>query len=247
MTLWKAWFDVRRKFYLCVVLVTLLMAPGTVITAVQSRQASTRQAPVGQQAEPRVQDAAAGFRRHVEGWIEGDAYLIFAVLATVLSVGGITAQTTASSNLMTLSLPERRRRWMTAQAAVAALLLAALCLWEASILAITGWVSGLGVPTERLGLAVLLTAASAALWIWPSILCTSITRDAVRAALIVVSVMVVLTTLSRLTGTAFTDIGLLARLSGWKGSVPWPPLLVGGALTAAAGWAALRRFERSEY
>jgi len=247
MTLWKAWFDVRRKFYLCVVLVTLLMAPGTVITAVQSRRASTQPAAVGQSAGPEAQAAVAAFQRRVDEWIEGGAYFIFAVLAVVLSVGGITAHATASSNLMTLSLPERRRRWMTAHAAVAALLLVILCLWEASILAVTGWVSGLGVPLARLGIAVLLTAAAAALWIWPSILCTSFTRDAVRAALIVVSIMVVLTTLSRLTGSAFTDLGLLAHLSSWRDSVPWSPLLAGVALTGVAGWAAVMRFEHAEF
>jgi hypothetical protein len=244
MTFWKAWSDVRRKFFLCVVLVTLLMAPGTVVTAVRAGHASATPA-VG--VDPAAQAAREAFQREVEGWIAGSAYTIFAVLAAVLAVGGITAQAGASSNLMTLSLPERRRRWMTAQAAVAALLLLALCLWEAAILAVTGWVSGLYVPTARLALAVLLTALSAAIWIWPAILFTSLTRDAVRAALITVSLMVVLATLARLSGSAFTDIGRLARLPAWQGPVPWRPLLTGGVMTALAAWAALRRFERSEY
>ena len=40
MKLWKAWFDIRQRFILCVVLVTLLMAPEAVSVALSSAQAT---------------------------------------------------------------------------------------------------------------------------------------------------------------------------------------------------------------
>lgn len=247
MTLWKAWFDVRRRFYLCVVLITLLVAPHVMTAAVRAALGPTSQAAVDTRLVPEGQEPTSALHRAVEDWIAGRAYLTFAVLATVLSVGGITAQTTASSNLMTLSLPEHRRRWITAHAGLATLLVTLLCLWEVAIIAVAGWAAGVDVPVSRLAVAVLLTAASGSIWIWPSILLTSVTRDSIRAALIVVSVIVALSSIVAPTGIAFLDLQRIAGVSNWRSGLPWQPIALAFSMTAAAAWAALRRFDRMEY
>ena len=245
MTFWKAWSDTRLKFYLCLVLVTLLLAPGTITIAVQSLQASREAA--GGQVDSELLEGAEAFSRSVQGWIRGDAYLVFATLAVVLGVGGTMTLANARSNLMTLSLPERRHRWLVAQWAVAAALLLALCAFEAAFFVATGWITGLGAPVGDLLAATLVTTLAAAMWIWPSILGTSFTRDAVRAALIMVSLMVALTTFTVLAGLQEWSLRRIADVTQWRGSVPWKPLLAGLTVTGAAAWFTLRRFERTEY
>lgn len=245
MTFWKAWFDTRRKFYLCVILVTLLMAPGTITLAVRSVQAS--RAATGAAVNPETEASIKAFSRSVEGWVQGDAYSIFSVLAIVLGVGGTMTLGNARSNLMTLSLPQRRARWLLAQWAVAVLLLLLLCAFEAIFFVVTGWISGLGTPTADLAMATVLTTLAAMIWIWPSILSTAFTRDAVRAALIMVSGMVALRTVAVIVGLQEWGLRQVADLSQWRGNVPWQPLVAGLAMTAVAAWWALRKFERTEF
>jgi hypothetical protein len=243
MVLWKAWADARYKFYLCLLLVTLLMLPEAISTAVASvRAGATATTPV-----PDLPEAAASFQRQVSGWIAGGAHSIFAILAVVLGVGGTMTRANAHSNLMTLSLPLRRRRWLSGQWTVASGLTLCLCAWEAFILLITGLVAGLPVPVGQLALACVLTTASAVLWVWPSILSTSYTRDAVRAALIIVVIMVSLNTFTTLTGLFDWKLTNIANVSRWRTAVPWRPLIPGVGMTALCAWLVIRRFERADY
>ncbi len=241
--LWKAWSDARYKFYLCMLLVTLLMVPDAISTAVESVKAgATATTPV-----PERPDAALSFERQMSGWIHGGAHSIFAVLAVVLGVGGTMTRANAHSNLMTLSIPRRRRRWLTGQWIVASGLLLCLCAWEALIMAVTGLVAGLPVPVGQLVLATVLTSASAALWVWPSILSTSYTRDAIRAALVVVVIIISLTTFTTLTGMIEWKLTNLANVSLWSEGVPWKPLVPGLGMTMLCAWWVIRRFERTDY
>ena len=247
MKLWKAWFDIRQRFILCVVLVTLLMAPEAVSVALASARATAVAEATGPAAEPGTLEAAQAFTHMLEGWIRGNAHYIFSILAIVLAVGGILSSGNARSNLMTLSLPARRGRWLTAQATVAAILLLALCAWEASIMAVTGWLSGLEVPTGHLLVAVLLTAVSASLWIWPAILVTAFTRESVRAALIMVSILVTVQTVLGSIGRQDLGLGRIADVPGWGAGVPWAPLLFGALLAGGSTWWAHTRFRRMEF
>lgn len=244
MELWKAWFDVRQRFLLCVVLVTLLAAPQTIRLAV----ASTRPAPTATEAPSQAApQPAAAFDTYIEGWLRGSAHMAFSILAVVLAVGGILSRSNARSNLMTLSLPLNRGRWLAAQAAMAALLLLALCAWEGSIILLTGWGFGLAAPAGTLALATLLSTVSATIWIWPAILATALTRDAVRAALITISVMVAMLTAGGLLGWQRAMFERVANVYAWRGGWPWEPLLLGVAFAAATAWMAVVRFRRTEF
>lgn len=247
MKLWKAWFDVRQRFLLCVVLVTLLMAPEAVSVAVSSAGATAVAEAGGANVEPETLEASLAYGHMLDGWIRGNAHYIFSILAIVLAVGGILSTGNARSNLMTLSLPARRNRWLAAQALMTTLLVMALCAWEACIMAFTGWFTGLEVPLGRLSLAVLLTSLSASLWVWPAILATAFTRESVRAALIMVSVLVMVQTILTAAGRPDLGLGRLASVPGWAESVPWTPLLIGLALAGGSAWWASGRFRKMEF
>ena len=246
--LWKAWSDTSRKFYLCMLLVTLLMVPDAVTTAVESARAANAAEEVVEATSDQVdEDATSSFERQVEVWTRGAAHSIFAILAMVLGVGGTMTRANAHSNLMTLSLPQPRRRWLTAQWIVASGLVLCLCAWEAFILAASGLVAGLSVPVGQLAIATVLTSASAALWVWPSILATSYTRDAIRAALIIVVIIVSLNTFTTLTGMIEWKLTNLANVHRWREGIPWRPLVPGLGMTAACAWLVIRRFERTDF
>jgi hypothetical protein len=247
MKLWKAWFDIRQRFFLCVVLVTLLMAPEAVSIAVSSSGAAAAAEASGAMAEPETLEAAHAFGRMLEGWIGGNAHYIFAILAIVLAVGGILSTGNARSNLMTLSLPTKRSHWLTAQATMAALLTLTLCGWEATIMACTGWLTGLEVPLGRLLLAVVLTSLTASIWIWPAVLSTAFTRESVRAALIVVSTLVALQTILSAVGRQDLGMGPLADVPGWADDVPWAPLLIWTLFAGGSALWALHLFRKMEF
>ena len=247
MKLWKAWFEVRQKFYLAFILVTLLMLPTMVGTLVAASGPEEPAAGMTDEAGAAVPSAAEAFGRELDLWMAGETHIIFAVLAVVLAVGGILSLGNARSNLMTLSLPERRSRWLLAQAGVSALLVLALCAWETFILMATGWLAGFEVPESRLLLAILLTTLSAVAWVWPAILGTALTRDAVRAALLVISVMVALLLQTYVVEQPWFVFQAIANLAAWEGGLPWRPLLAGAGLAALSAWLALRKFERMEF
>lgn len=243
MRLWKAWSETRQKFVLSFVLVTLLMAPVMVTAALDASKAGSPESGVGEGGLP----ASDAFSSELGTWMGGNLYYTFAVLAVVLAVGGILSLGNSRSNLMTLSLPGRRSSWLWAQSWVCALLVLGLCAWEAMIMMVTGWVAGLDVPEGRLAMAVLLTSFTGALWIWPAILGTALTRDGVQAALVVVSVVVLLEVVSEAFGQAPVGFTSLASVTQWQLAVPWRPLLLGLALTSLCAVLAQARFRRMEF
>ena len=225
MTYWKAWFDIRFRFLLCAVLVAITMVPGIVGAA---------------------QDAET-FGHWVDGWAGGMEQAPFAILAIVLAVGGTMTEANARSNLMTLSLPVPRRSWLVAQWIVATILVFCLALCMSVILAVAGIAAGRSVPVAVLLGAFFLNGFTAALWVWPAMLGTSLSKDAVRAALIVVALMIALETAGAMPSLGDWRLRNLADLTVWQDGIPWRSLLAGGMLMAATAWMTLRRFDRTDY
>ena len=114
MALWKTWTELRQRFYLCVILVTLMMAPQAIATAVTSARAAAAEA-IDEDLVAANQQARAAFGALVDNWIRGSAHGIFAILATVLAVGGTMSTSNSRTNLMTLSLPRKRSTWIFSQ------------------------------------------------------------------------------------------------------------------------------------
>ena len=255
MMLWKAWTDVRARFYLCAILMTLLIAPTVVVSAVHSASAAaTAQGTPASPQETWPQDEESGGWQGLEAystaandWAHGMEHVVLAILAVVLSVGGTLSQTNARSNLMTLSLPSPRWKWLVAHWIVMVALTLLLALWISVIFAGAGVMAGLPVPWKSLALAWIASGLSGALWIWPGMLSTSFTREAVRAALIVVGVMVAARTVTVLGGLPGWTLQNLADLRQWDGQIPWRPLLLGLGLTGISAWWVLRRFERTDF
>jgi hypothetical protein len=187
------------------------------------------------------------FDRNLEAWINGGEQILFATLAIVLAVGGTTTEVNARSNLMTLSLPTPRSRWLVSQWLVVTLLTFCLTMWIFLLVAMAGPLSGNPVPLGALLGAALLHAFVAALWVWPAILGTSIMKGAVRAALVVVILLVISEIIRSEPAIEEWHIGRLADLRVWQEGLPWQALLVGLVLAGGSAWLTLRRFQRTDY
>jgi ABC-type transport system involved in multi-copper enzyme maturation permease subunit len=225
MTYWKAWSDTRYRFLLCAALLAITMVPGIVMAAGE----------------------AEGFRRFVDGWAHGMEQLPFAILAIVLAVGGTMTESNARSNLMTLSLPVPRARWLISQWIVVTLMVFCLAFSLSLIMAVAGAAAGRSVPVAVLFGAFVLNGLAAALWVWPAMLATSLSKEAVRAALIVVGLMMILDLGGAESSLSDWRLSTVADLTVWQRSVPWRALLAGAVLMGGAAWLTLRRFQQTDY
>lgn len=255
MKLWKTWFDLRLRFYLCAVLITLIVVPPMLESALHARwqaeQAEAAAPPQSGEMESsdteESPEATNPYLTEIEVYVHGHEHIIFAILAVVLGVGGTMTQGQARSNLMTLSLPPRRREWLVAQWLTVAGLVTLLCLLTVTLIAVIGLVAGISVPLGALVVAALVNALAAIVWVWPSILSTSLTKDAVRAALLVVTVIIVLQTIGWMFPLDAWRFNNIADQRQWIGSVPWKPLIVAIAMSGACALLVIRRFRQTDY
>jgi hypothetical protein len=185
MVYWKAWFDVRGRFFLSLAIVTLLVLPQAIVTASRTLEANRGErgdATAAQEApadERRGQEESGmmGWDAFVRAWYNESAGMIFAILSVVLAVGGTMAELNARSNVLSLSLPVRRSRWLTAQASMAVLLTTALAAYVAVVLAVVALAFGQSVPVRIGFIGSLLVALSVVAWVGLSLLSTSLTTS----------------------------------------------------------------------
>lgn len=240
MVYWKAWFDVRQRFFLVVALWMVLIGGTHVVSAV----ASTRSGAVAEDARGA---AAHGFDASVTDWTTGQAQGTFSILAVLLAVGGLLGRPSGQSDLLTLSLPPSRSRWLRAQAGMALVLLLALGVLEVGTLVLTAVGFGLAVPLGPVLAGCLVTPLSAAIWIWPTILLMAFFRDSMRASIAGIAVVVGVASLAAFSGSGLPFFRPLADVTRWTTGVPWSPLLVGLALSVVTAWWAQHRFEEMEF
>jgi hypothetical protein len=254
MVYWKAWFDVRGRFFLSLAIVTLLVLPQAIVFASRTLEANRGEpgdATAAQEApadERRGQDERGmmGWDGFVRAWYDESAGMIFAIMSVVLAVGGTVAESNARSNVLSLSLPVRRSRWLTARASMAILLTFALAAYVAVVLAAVALVFGHSFPMRIAVIGSLLVALSVVVWVGLSLLSTSLTRESVRAALLVVGVIIVLEFLGRSVLEAWSP-WQVSRVAAWEGGAPWRSLFVVAVLGLGGAAMAVRRFERADY
>lgn len=243
---WKAWFDVRQRFYLIFLLWIVLVGESRLDAALDSVHARSVAA---RTVEPDSPDAVSGsgFDGVIRDWTTGQAHGTFSILAVLLAVGGLLGRPSGRADLLTLSLPPRRARWLWAQASVALVLLGAIALLEAASILLTALLFGLRTPVGSVVAECFLVPLSAAIWIWPTILLMVLTRDSMRAAIAAITLMVGIASFGVLGTTNRPFFRNIADVGQWTAGGPWLPLAAGVALATLTGWLALRRFGRMEF
>ncbi len=144
MIFWKSWFDLRGRFFLCVALITIALCPQSIFIAVHEAR-GTVPTFIQEAGVTSDEDEEASFTldEYVRRWFRGSEFAV-PLLTIVLAVGGTMTESHTRSNLFTLSLPIRRRRWLIGHWLMAAGMSLALILYSAFIFLAVGW--GVGVP-----------------------------------------------------------------------------------------------------
>jgi len=243
---WKAWFDVRLRFYLIFLLWIVLVGESRLDAALESVHARAVASQVAAPDAP-PSEPGYGFEAVIRDWTTGQAHGTFSILAVLLAVGGLLGRPSGRADLLTLSLPPTRARWLWAQAGMALLLLGAIALLEAASILITGLVFDLQAPLGSVLAECVLVPLSAAIWIWPTILLMVLTRDSMRAAIIAITLMVGVASFGVLGAANRPFFRNIADVNQWSVGGPWAPLLAGLALAALTAWLALRRFDQMEF
>lgn len=224
MTGWKAWLELRRRFWIALGL--LLVA-----TAIWASAFGTL--PEVADHDPTAHAVMGDYAAYVRAfWFgrTGGGFLVY--LTVLLSLGGVLAEERRGSLALTLSLPVPRSRWILSQAGVVAALVLGLAAVSTLEVVLLGPVVGGRVdPAEALAGTVLIALrASGAIGL--TLFFSALTGDVLKAALLSV-------------GTAFLfhlPLGGLAALRPWAlepGQSAWPPLAVALALAALGTAAAI--------
>jgi len=251
MAFWKAWIDVRSRFFLVLILWIVLVGETRLDAAnstVRATEEISAEEPLaGMEADPDLQFQSYGYDRLVVDWTTGQGSGTFSILAILLAVGGVLGRASGRPDILTLSFPVPPTSWLWAQAGVAALLLLALGFLEGGSVILTAWGFGLEVPQGSILLACVLTPLSAAIWVWPTIMAMVLLRDSIRAAILIIIAFVASSTPGVLGPMARPYFRNIADVSLWQGGLPWGALLGGLALTGLTAWVALRRFQAMEF
>jgi len=244
----KAWRDLRGRFLLCVFVVSVAVLPQTIISAVRGGQDVAR----SPEEEAAWSEGGSGrivipdFQTEVQRWFEGREALLV-VLAVVLAVGGTMTEANTRTNLLILSLPRSRRRWLQGQAIVVMGMVLALAAWVAVLMAGVGLAFGEPIPWNILAPGIVTVTLGASIWIGPALLGTAMTRESVKAGIVVFTLVLLAAIMDQSAVLKPWYPYRVGRLSVWSDGIPWRALAV--ALTMAFGGylGAVRRFERADY
>jgi ABC-type transport system involved in multi-copper enzyme maturation permease subunit len=252
MLLWKAWFDLRQRFYCSLVLMLVLL---TVVITVYSILNSTKP-PINPSFQQSVQPYSLWIDQN---WFGTNAHTCFCVMAIALALGGVPAEKRRGATLMTLTLPVKRRFWLAAHAGMTALLILVLAFVSEAGVLIGGFLIGKSHP-------YLTTSVMPVFGFWLSCLpligislwLNSYLRDAMRSALILIPISVLAPPmlallfpyLAKWFPWQLEDPGLWMMWQLWGRAhirqVIVPPILVSLAIGLVSTALAARRFVQEE-
>ena len=254
MLWYKAWLDTRSRFWIGLVLLTV-MAGGIVaeFPQVQRMLPLVDEAPVDasdavSQALARAADLSRTFRGFVwHQWFQGNAVMLGALFAALLGTSRLFSSSTRGL-LFTLCLPASRRRWLATRAATGLAELLALTVLPALVIPLLAPLVGQHYGVGDALVHALCTFVGAAAYFGLALLLSTIFQDTWRPILIVSLIAVCATFLDLLVPNG---LGLLRVLSAEDyfrgGSLPWTGLGVFAVAAAGLLYATARNVERLDF
>lgn len=253
MLWYKTWHDTRSRFWIGLVLLTLialgLVPEFTQVQRVLPLVGEPSVDPGDPLRHPLAEaiELSRTFRGFVwHQWFQGNALMVGALFAALLGTSRLFSSSTRGV-LFTLSLPASRRRWLATRAATG--LTEMLILMVLPALAISLFAPLIGQyygPGEAL-LHALCAFVGMAACFGLALLLSTIFQDSWRSVLIVCLIAVCVTFVDLLT----PGLGVLRVLAAEDyfrgGSLPWAGLGVFVVATAGLLYAAARNVERLDF
>lgn len=238
MLLWKTWFDVRRRFWLSLLVVTLHAVFSIGFYATLAGRMD-RWDLTAQDARAIAQHTGDLVAFLAESWA-GSGLVLF--LAVFLTMGGVMTEARKGTASLTLSLPVAPGRWVWTQAGLSAALVLALAMVGGVLVAGGAYLMGAGPRAGVLLLDALLVSFGALAVVGLTMLATAWCRDVPRAALVSVGGIFVLSSLP-----PSWSLWTLAQAGHTPGPFPWGALLLGLLLSVGGTLAAAHRFAQIDH
>jgi ABC-type transport system involved in multi-copper enzyme maturation permease subunit len=245
MVLWKAWFDIRKRFYISFVFFLLIAGLHVAFFPLIKGMGADYQKDFNIQTNLEVTRLMNDYAYYTQRrWFEEvERNAIFAIL---LALGGVLTEARTRTILLTLSLPVKRRTWLIAQFFIVMALLLAMNIAVLPILAgAAGYFNSTINPFYALLGSMLLVLASAP-YVAITILFTSLTNDQLRAAIYSFAFLIFSNQLDRFASVHpwFPEI---INESLTVPMIPWQGLITIVGLSIVAMAVAIRRFESADY
>ncbi len=245
MILWKIWFDLRVRFFLCLSLMILTVLALILFFPLTGTLLSWLKPELPAEEWKRLQAYASDYRLFMdEGWFREVQFV--AAFAVVFALGGVMTEQKSRTIFLTLSLPVERRRWILYQAGLALFLVMVLSSVASVLIMLGGLVFGHTYPITRAVAGTLLLGLLTFPWVGATLAVTAFIQDKLRTAVLVFSLWFVTGLLEKVRFIRFwLPQHLIDALE--TGSFPWRSLII--ILTIGIGglFVAIRRFEESDY
>lgn len=241
----KIWYDIRRRFFLCLIffalaaVLTVLFFP-FLKTAMENWAAGFPAIDT-----PEVRQLTTQYPYYIGSrWFgEIEKTVLFGIL---LTLGGVMAEGRSRSALITLSFPVSRRRWFFSQFAAAMAGVFVLNLLGTLIVSVGGFAIGQPLPWMLISAGTILVSIAAAPYLAVALLAESYTGERLIAGIAAMAFLIVT---NKFDYFSFFDRWMPESLMSmlFTNVFAWKPLVTILAVTIACLAAGLRKFRHTDF
>jgi hypothetical protein len=246
MMLWKMWYDLRFRFFICLAFLIVHIMFLIAIFPVAGSLVSWFRSDIPKQDWESIRQLISSYSYFMDhGWFQEVKYI--SALAVIFSLGGVLTERKMHSIYFTLSLPVLRRRWILFQSGMAFFLITILCIAATALILIAGIAYGSGYPILRAIQGTLFLTLIALPWIGATFAVASMTQDRMKTALIVFGCWFFMGILQSIPAIRLWLPRHLIDYYMGNNSFPWQSLIV--ILAAGIGGIlfAIHRFEKEDF
>ncbi|MCI0416160.1 hypothetical protein L0222_25580 [bacterium] len=245
MVLWKTWFDLRTRFFICLGLLILNVLSLIVFFPLFGTFLTRLKMEIPLEQWKQIQAYASDYLLYMDaGWFHKDETM--AAFAVIFALGGIMTEAKTHTVLLSLSLPVLRRRWVLSHAVFAWMYIMILAAVASILIVLAGFVYGKSYPLTRALMQTFLMPLIAFPWIGATLAVTSLTFDKLRAGLIVFGAWFLTGLLEKIPPVRIWLPGNLMDLAE-PGSFPWQSLIVILVVGIGGIFFAVNKFEESDF
>jgi hypothetical protein len=246
MMLWKMWYDLRVRFFICLALVILNILLLIAIYPVAGSFASWVKTDIPKEAWGHLKEVISNYPLFMDyGWFREVKYISgFAIL---FSLGGVMAERKTRSVYFTLSLPVLRRQWILYQSGMVLALIAFTCAIATAKLLLGGIAYGSAYPFWRAIQGTTFLTLIAFPWIGLTFAIASLTQDRMKTGLILYCAWFFMGALNAFPAVRFWLPRHLMDYYLNGNAFPWQAFLVILSVGIGGLWFAIQRFEKTDY
>ena len=245
MILWKIWFDLRVRFFVCLSLMILTVLMLIVFFPMVGTILSWLKPEIPAQEWKHLQTYASDYRFFMdEGWFREVQFV--AAFAVVFTLGGVMTEQKSRAIFLTLSLPVDRRRWILYQTGLVLLLIMVISVVASFLIMLGGFVYGQTYPMTRAIAGTLMLGLLTLPWVGATLAITAFTQDKLKSALVIFCLWFITSLLEEIPSIRlWLPQHLIDSLE--DASFPWRSLIVIFTIGIGGLFVAIRRFEESDY